>query len=65
MKHNYQEELTQSVERFRATMAAYQGSMGTGARIVEKGRTLLVVRGERAQLRRYASDHFSARGMVR
>ena len=65
MKHNYEKELTQSVERFRATMAAYQGSIDTGARIVEKGRTLLVVRGERAQLRRFDSDHFSARGMVR
>ena len=51
MKHNYEKELTESVERFRATMAAYQGSMDTGARIVEKGRTLLVVRGERAELR--------------
>ena len=51
MKHNYQEELTQSVERFRATMEAYQGSMDTGAGIVEKGRTLLVVRGERSELR--------------
>ncbi len=58
-------ELTESVERFRASMAAYQGSLDTGARIVEKGRTLLVVKGERAELRRFVSDHFSARGRVR
>ena len=49
---DYRAELREATEELRATMAAYQGSYDTGARIVEKGRTLLVVRGERAELRR-------------
>ena len=54
-----------AVERYKATAAAYSGAMDTGFRLERKGETLLVVRGERSELRRYASDHLSARGMVR
>jgi hypothetical protein len=50
MKHYYQAELETAVERLRATMAAYRGEMDTRARIEPKGRTLLVVRGERSEL---------------
>ena len=51
MKDYEATRMQESVERFRASMAGYQGSLDTGARIVEKGRTLLVVRGERSELR--------------
>ena len=49
---DYKAELREATEELRATMAAYQGNYGTGARIVEKGRTLLVVRGERSEFLR-------------
>ena len=39
-----------AVERYKATAAAYSGAMNTRARIEPKGRTLLVVRGERSEL---------------
>ena len=41
-----------AVERFRATMAAFRGPIDTGIRLDRKGETLLVVRGERSELRR-------------
>jgi hypothetical protein len=49
-----------AVERYKATAAAYSGPLDTGLRLERKGTTLLVVRGDR-----YASDHLSARGLVR
>ena len=49
MKHYYQAELETSVERFRATMAAFRGPIDTGIRLDRKGRTLLIVRGERPE----------------
>jgi hypothetical protein len=49
---DYKAELRGATEELRASMAAYRGEWNTGARIVEKGRTLLVVRGERSELRR-------------
>jgi hypothetical protein len=45
MKHYYQTELEESVERFRATMAASQGPIDTRPRLERKGKTLLVKRG--------------------
>ena len=38
-----------AVERFRATMAAFRGPIDTGIRLDRKGRTLLIVRGERPE----------------
>ena len=58
---DYRAELREATEELRATMAAYRGDLDTRARIERKGSTLLVIRGERAELR----DHLSARGMVR
>ena len=58
---DYRAELREATEELRATMAAYRGDLDTRARIEQKGSTLLVIRGERAELR----DHLSARGMVR
>ena len=51
MKHYYQIELEQAVERLRATMAAAD-SWELRPCILPKGKTLLVVRGERSKIRR-------------
>jgi hypothetical protein len=41
-----------AVERYKATAAAYRGPIDAGIRLERKGATLLVVRGERSELRR-------------
>ena len=51
MRHYYQTELEQAVDRFRATMAAYQGPWAIEPRIVAKGKTLYVIKGQREELR--------------
>ena len=52
MKHYYQAELEESVERFKATMAAATGQIDTRPRIERKGRTLLIKRGDFLEARR-------------
>ena len=49
---DYNAELKEATEELRATMAAFRGEWNTGARIERKGTTLLVVRGERSEIRR-------------
>ena len=44
MKRNYGAELAEACERFRATMAAYEGSWEPNRPIVPKGQTLYIVR---------------------
>ena len=48
---DYRAELREATEELRATMAAYRGALDV-ARVERKGATLLVIRGERAELRR-------------
>ena len=48
---DYKEELREATEELRLTMAAWSSCQVQGARVEPKGRTLLVVRGERAELR--------------
>lgn len=47
---DYKAELREATEELRATMAAYRDGMNT-ARVERKGGTLLVIRGERSELR--------------
>jgi len=48
---DYKAELREATEELRLTMAAWNSTAIERARIVPKGKTLLVVRGERAELR--------------
>jgi hypothetical protein len=51
MRDYRREELDQAVERYRASLAVSQDTAWVGARIEYKGLTLLVVRGERSELK--------------